>query len=75
MKYFIALFFPAAALLMCGKWVQAVLALLLQATLIGWLPATVWAFLVINSHHADKRTERLERAILANANTAKRKKR
>lgn len=63
MKYLLALIFPAFGFLAAGKWFQAIIALVLQLTLIGWLPATIWAFLVINSHHADKRAERLERAI------------
>lgn len=69
MKYLIALFFPALAFLMCGKWVQALIALVLQVTILGWLPATIWAFLVINSHHADKRADRLERAIRDSVST------
>jgi uncharacterized membrane protein YqaE (UPF0057 family) len=63
MKDLLALLFPAFGFLAAGKWVQAIIALVLQLTLIGWLPATIWAFFVISSHHADKRTERLERAI------------
>ncbi len=63
MKYLLALLFPAFGFLAAVKWVQAIIALVLQLTLIGWLPATIWAFFVISSHHADKRTERLERAI------------
>ena len=63
MKYLLALLFPAFGFLAAGKWVQAIIALVLQLTLIGWLTATIWAFFVISSHHADKRTERLERAI------------
>lgn len=67
MKYLLALIFPAFGFLAAGKWVQALIALILQFTLIGWLPATIWAFLVINSHHADKRAERIERAIRESA--------
>jgi len=67
MKYLLALIFPAFGFLAAGKWVQAIIALILQFTLIGWIPATIWAFFVINSHHADKRTARLERAIRESA--------
>jgi uncharacterized membrane protein YqaE (UPF0057 family) len=74
MKYLLALLFPAFGFLAAGKWFQAIIALILQFTLIGWIPATIWAFLVINSHHADKRTARLERAIRESAPKSKSKK-
>jgi uncharacterized membrane protein YqaE (UPF0057 family) len=64
MKYLLALIFPAFGFLAAGKWFQAILALGLQVTVLGWLPATIWAFMTINSHHADKRAARLEKAIL-----------
>ena len=75
MKDLLALLFPAFGFLAAGKWFQAIIALVLQLTLIGWLPATIWAFFVINSHHADKRTERLERAIRESAAKTAPKKR
>ena len=63
MKYLLALLFPAFGFLAAGKWFQAIIALILQFTLIGWLPATIWAFFVISGDNADRRTARLERAI------------
>ena len=74
MKYLLALLFPALGFLAAGKPIQALLALVLQFTIIGWLPATIWAFLVINSHHADKRTARLEKAIRESGAKGKGKK-
>jgi hypothetical protein len=38
-----------------GKWVQALLSLILQLTLIGWVPAMIWAILVINNDNAERR--------------------
>lgn len=55
MIYAIAVIFPFLALLMRGKWVQAVLSLILQITLIGWVPAMIWAILVINNDNAERR--------------------
>ena len=74
MKYLLAILFPALGFLAAKKPIQALLALVLQFTIIGWLPATIWAFLVINSHHADKRTARLERAIRESGAKTKGKK-
>jgi hypothetical protein len=30
----------------------------MQCTVVGWLPATIRAFVSIGSYHADKRTDR-----------------
>jgi uncharacterized membrane protein YqaE (UPF0057 family) len=46
MRYVLALFFPFAVFFTMGKIGQGILCLFLQATLVGWLPATIWAFVV-----------------------------
>lgn len=63
MRYIIAIFFPSIAMLLCGKMFQAVMCLILQLTVIGWFPATVWAFFVIHSHKEDVRHRQLMRAV------------
>jgi len=65
MRYLIALFFPWISFFTMGKVGQGFLCLILQCTIIGWLPATIWAFVTINGYNADKRTARLEEAITA----------
>jgi uncharacterized membrane protein YqaE (UPF0057 family) len=65
MRYLIALFAPCISFFTMGKVGQGFLCLLLQCTVIGWLPATIWAFVTIGSYNADKRTGRLEAAITA----------
>lgn len=61
MRYVFAIILPPVAVLLCGKPVQFILNILL--TLLGWIPGVIHAILVVNSHLADKRTERLEKAI------------
>jgi uncharacterized membrane protein YqaE (UPF0057 family) len=61
MRYLLAIVIPPLAVLSCGKPVQFVLNILL--TLVFWIPGAIHAILVVNSHLADKRTERLENAI------------
>lgn len=39
----IAFFFPWIAMLGCDKPGSALIALFLQITLIGWIPASIWA--------------------------------
>lgn len=41
--WIVTLGFPFLAFLMLGRMFRAVLALVLQATIIGWLPAAIWA--------------------------------
>jgi uncharacterized membrane protein YqaE (UPF0057 family) len=63
MRYLLAILLPPVALLFCGKVFQALLALILQLTLIGWIPASIWALFVVNSHLADVRNKQLISAI------------
>jgi len=53
----VAIVLPPAAVLLCGKPLQAVLNLIL--TLCFWIPGVVHALFVVNSHLADVRTEKM----------------
>lgn len=44
----LAIFFPWVALLLCDNPGGAVVAIILQATVIGWIPATIWAWRVVH---------------------------
>ncbi len=61
MKYLLAVILPPVAVLLCGKPGQALLNLFL--TLLFWLPGAIHAVAVVASHQADKRTDRVVRAI------------
>lgn len=61
MRYLFAILLPPAAVLLCGKPLQFVLNCLL--TLCFYLPGMVHALLVVSSHLADKRTDRIVRAV------------
>jgi len=63
MRYLIALFFPWLSFFTMGKVWQGILCLILQFTLFGWLPATIWAFISIGSYNTDKRVDRIVNAI------------
>jgi hypothetical protein len=63
MRYLIALFFPWISFFTMGKVFQGILCLILQITVIGWIPATIWAFISISNYNADRRTDRLVHAI------------
>ena len=66
MRYLLALLFPWAVFFTMGKIGQGILCLLLQLTIIGWLPATIWAFISIAGYHADQRTDRIVDAVSRN---------
>ncbi len=63
MRYLLALFLPWLAFFSMGMIGSGIICLILQLTLIGWLPAAIWAFYAINNFYADRRNDELLRAI------------
>jgi TM2 domain-containing membrane protein YozV len=74
MKYLLAILFPPIGFFAVGKPFQGILALFLMFTLIGWPIAVIWAWLVINSAHADTRTQRIVDAMKESGEKPKRAK-
>jgi uncharacterized membrane protein YqaE (UPF0057 family) len=62
----IAILVPFLSFFLRGKIVSAILCLILQATLIGWLPAAIWAVVSLNNARAEKRNNKLIKAIQNN---------
>ncbi|MFC4391339.1 MULTISPECIES: YqaE/Pmp3 family membrane protein [Flavobacterium] len=63
MMTLIAIFFPSLSFLLRGKILTALLCLILQITLIGWIPAAIWAVLSLQNSRADRRNAKLIKAI------------
>lgn len=61
MRYLIALLLPWLAFFTMGMPISGVICLILQLTVIGWLPATIWAFFAINNYYAEQRDHALRR--------------
>jgi uncharacterized membrane protein YqaE (UPF0057 family) len=59
--FLIAVILPPLAVLLCGKFFQALLSIPL--TLLGWVPGVIHALFVVNNHYADQRQQRLIRAM------------
>jgi uncharacterized membrane protein YqaE (UPF0057 family) len=57
MLYLLAILLPPLAVLLCGKPFQAILNILL--TFAFWVPGVIHAMLVVSSHHADQRNDRV----------------
>lgn len=62
MLYLFAILLPPVAVLMCGKPGQAFLNLILTLFLF-WVGGIIHALFIVNSHLADKRQERLIKAM------------
>ncbi|WP_199117383.1 YqaE/Pmp3 family membrane protein [Pedobacter sp. ASV28] len=59
----IAIFIPFLSFLLRGRIITGIICLLLQITLIGWIPAAVWAVISLQNARADKRNEELIKAM------------
>ncbi|HLX91100.1 MAG TPA: YqaE/Pmp3 family membrane protein [Puia sp.] len=59
----IAILFPSLSFILRGHILTGVLCFLLQLTLIGWVPAAIWAVISLQNARADKRNERMIRAM------------
>jgi len=63
MRYVIALFLPWLSFFTMGMFLSGIICLVLQLTLIGWIPAAIWAFFAINNYYAAQRDKELMQAI------------
>ncbi|WP_338839642.1 YqaE/Pmp3 family membrane protein [Flavobacterium ginsenosidimutans] len=63
MMTLIAIFFPSLSFLLRGKLLTALLCLILQITLIGWIPAAIWAVVSLQNSRADRRNAKLIKAV------------
>ena len=63
MMTLIAIFFPSLSFLLRGKLLTALLSLILQITLIGWIPAAIWAVVSLQNSRADRRNAKLIKTV------------
>lgn len=54
-RFIIALLLPWLAFFTIGRWIQGFLCLILQLTLIGWIPAAIWAVYALSQYQTDKK--------------------
>jgi len=59
----IAILLPWLSFMLRGKILSGILCLVLQITLIGWLPAAAWAVISLQNARADRRNRELVRAM------------
>ncbi|PZP49825.1 MAG: YqaE/Pmp3 family membrane protein [Pseudopedobacter saltans] len=59
----LAILIPALSFILRGKIIQGIVCIILQITLIGWLPAAIWAVVSLSNSRAEKRTDRIIKAM------------
>lgn len=58
MRLLIALVLPWLTFFTIGRPIAAIVCLILQITLIGWLPATIWAVYALGQYKTDQKIEK-----------------
>ena len=59
----IAIIIPWLSFFLRGKLLSGLICLILQVTLIGWIPAVAWAVISLNNDRADTRVNKIVRAM------------
>ena len=62
----IAILLPWLSFLLRGRIITGIICLLLQITLIGWIPAAVWAVISLQNAREERRTDRIVKEIRKN---------
>ncbi len=57
MQLILAMFLPFLLFFTIGRPIAGVVCLVLQLTLLGWLPAAAWAIYALGQHNTDKKIE------------------
>jgi uncharacterized membrane protein YqaE (UPF0057 family) len=57
MRLLLAIFLPFFVFFTIGRPIAGVICLILQLTLIGWLPAAIWAVYALGQFKTDKKIE------------------
>jgi len=55
MRLILAIFLPFLSFFTIGRPVAGIVCLILQITLIGWLPAAIWAVYALSQYNTDKK--------------------
>lgn len=55
MRILLVIFLPWLNFFTIGRPVAGVICLLLQITMVGWIPATIWSLVALNSYNTDQK--------------------
>lgn len=65
----LAILLPFLSFMVRGKILTGILCLILQITLLGWLPAAIWAAMSLSNERAERRNRRLIKTIKESGRT------
>ena len=57
MRLLISLILPWLTFFTIGRPIAGIVCLILQLTVIGWIPATIWAVYALSQYNTDKKIE------------------
>jgi uncharacterized membrane protein YqaE (UPF0057 family) len=57
MRLLMAIFLPWLQFFTIGRPIAGVICLLLQLTLVGWIPAAIWSVFALGQYKTDKKIE------------------
>ncbi len=57
MRLFIAIFLPWLAFFTIGRPLAGIICLVLQLTILGWIPAAIWAVYALGQYKTDKKIQ------------------
>ena len=57
MRLLIALILPWATFFTIGRPISGIVCLILQITLVGWIPATIWAVYALSQFKTDQKIQ------------------
>lgn len=58
MRLLLAIFLPFVTFFTIGRPVAGIICLILQITLVGWIPAALWAIYALGQFKTDKKIEK-----------------
>lgn len=61
MRLLLAIFLPFFVFFTIGRPIAGIICLILQITLIGWLPAAIWAVYSLSQYNTDKKIDAFRR--------------
>jgi len=61
MRLILAIFLPFLTFFTIGKPISGVICLILQMTVIGWIPAALWAVYSLSQYNTDKKLRELSK--------------
>lgn len=65
MRYIVAIFVPWLVFFTIKRPVQGIFCLILQISIVGWLPAVLWSWIAISNYQTDKKIEKLTKSLTA----------